>query len=214
MKIKSKIIIALAAIPVATLLLLTSAKSTSPAEGLKVGDNARIFNLKNIDGSMVSLNSYNYATKGAIVIFTCNHCPVAKQYESRIIALNSKYQALGYPVIAINPTDANAIAEDSYENMQKHAKEAGFNFPYLWDQTEEIAHAYGATRTPHVFVLRKSGDAFSVKYIGAIDDNKDDASAVKHQYVATAVDELIAGKPVSQNFTKAIGCGIKWKAAN
>jgi glutathione peroxidase-family protein len=139
---------------------------------------------------------------------------VAQAYQDRIIALNNKYQSQGYPVIAINSNDFNAVPDDSYENMQKRAKEKGFNFPYLLDQTQEIATAYGATRTPHVFVLQREGNAFKVKYIGAIDDNKDDASAVKHKYVETAVDELLTGKQVSQDFTKAIGCGIKWKTAS
>jgi len=212
MKQKFRKMITLAVMPVLALLVMTSAKS--PSEGYKVGDNARDFTLKNIDGSMVSLSNYNLATKGAIVIFTCNHCPVAQAYQDRIIALNNKYQSQGYPVIAINSNDAEAVTADSYENMKLRAKEKGFNFPYLIDQTQEIATAYGATKTPHVFVLQKEGNAFKVKYIGAIDDNKDDASAVKHKYVETAVNELLAGKQVSQNFTKAIGCGIKWKTAS
>jgi len=212
MKITAKKIIALVAAPVVTLLMMTSA--VAPKEGYKVGDNARDFSLKNIDGSMVSLSNYSHATKGAIVIFTCNHCPVAQAYQDRIIALNNKYQPLGYPVVAINSNDFNAVTDDSYENMQKRAKEKGFTFPYLLDQTQEIASTYGAMKTPHVFVLQKEGNAFKVKYIGAIDDNKDDANAVTHKYVETAVNELLTGKPVSQNYTKAIGCGIKWKTAS
>jgi peroxiredoxin len=213
MKHNLKSIIAFAAVPVVALLMMTSAK-VSPSEGYKVGDNARDFNLKNIDGSMVSLAKYNAATKGAIVIFTCNHCPVAQAYQDRIIALNNKYQLLGYPVVAINSNDFNAVTDDSYENMQKRAKEKGFTFPYLLDPTQEIAKTYGAMKTPHVYVLQKEGNVFKVKYIGAIDDNKDDAAAVKHKYVETAVNELLSGKEVSQNYTKAIGCGIKWKPAN
>ncbi len=212
MKITAKKIIALVAAPVVTLLMMTSA--VAPKEGYKVGDNARDFSLKNIDGSMVSLSNYTPATKGAIVIFTCNHCPVAQAYQDRIIALNNKYQPLGYPVVAINSNDFNAVTDDSYENMQKRAKEKGFTFPYLLDQSQEIASTYGAMKTPHVYVLQKDGSAFKVKYIGAIDDNKDDVNAVTHKYVETAVNELLAGKPVSQNFTKAVGCGIKWKTAS
>ena len=212
MKITAKKIMALAAAPVLTLLMLTSA--TAPKEGYKVGDNARDFSLKNIDGSMVSLANYAPATKGAIVIFTCNHCPVAQAYQDRIIALNKKYQPMGYPVVAINSNDFNAVTDDSYENMQKRAKEKGFTFPYLLDETQQIATTYGAMKTPHVYILQKEGNAFKVKYIGAIDDNKDDAAAVTHKYVETAVNELLAGKSVSQNYTKAIGCGIKWKTAS
>lgn len=212
MKTKLKNILAYSAIPVVSFLLMTSAKSSD--SGYKVGDNAHDFSLKNIDGSMVSLSKYSKATKGAIVIFTCNHCPVAQAYQDRIIALNNKYESKGYPVIAINSNDADVVTADSYDNMKIRAKEKGFNFPYLYDQTQEIATTYGAARTPHVFVVQKEGGVFKVKYIGAIDDNKDDASAVKHKYVETAVDELLAGKTVSKDFTKAIGCGIKWKTAS
>ena len=179
--------------------------------GYNIGDKAIDFKLKNVDGKMVSLADYKDA-KGFIVIFTCNHCPFAKAYEDRIIALNTKYVGKGYPVIAINPTDASQIEADSYANMQQRAKDKKFNFPYLVDETENVAKTYGATRTPHAFVLQKSGTDYIVKYIGAIDDNADDASAVKVKYVENAVDNLLAGKPVSPTTTKAIGCGIKWKS--
>ncbi len=179
--------------------------------GYNVGDKAMDFKLKNVDGKMVSLSDYKDA-KGFIVVFTCNHCPFAKAYEGRIMDLNTKYASKGYPVIAINPNDPNVVEEDSYANMQKRAKEKGYTFPYLVDETQDIAHAYGAAHTPHVFVLQKSGSDFVVKYIGAIDDNSDDPSAVKVKYVEDAVNNLIAGKPVSPATTKAIGCSIKWKS--
>jgi len=178
--------------------------------GYKPGDQARDFNLKNIDGKNVSLADYKKA-KGFIVVFTCNHCPYAKKYEDRINALNIKYKSQGYPVIAINSDDSTSDPEDSYTNMQIRAKEKGFTFPYLLDGTQEIAKTYGATKTPHVYVLQKENGALTVKYIGAIDDNTDDASAVKQKYVELAVDALLAGKDVAINYTKAIGCTIKWK---
>lgn len=179
-------------------------------EGFKVGSKATDFKLKNVDGKMVSLSDYKDA-KGYIVVFTCNHCPFAKKYESRIIALDKKYKKLGYPVIAINPNDPAVEPEDSYENMQKVAKAKKYPFPYLFDETQDVAHAYGATRTPHVYLLQKEGNSNVVKYIGAIDDNSDDASAVKEKYVENAVDALLGGKPIATDFTKAIGCTIKWK---
>ena len=179
--------------------------------GYNVGDKATDIKLKNIDGKMVSMADYKDA-KGFIVVFTCNHCPFAKAYEDRIIALNAKYATKGYPVIAINPNDPNAVAEDNYTTMQQRAKAKNYSFPYLVDSTQNIAHTYGATRTPHVFVLQKSGSDFLVKYIGAIDDNSDDATAVKDKYVENAVDNLLAGKAVNPTSTKAIGCGIKWKS--
>jgi peroxiredoxin len=180
-------------------------------EGYKVGDKAIDFKLKNIDGKMVSMADYKDA-KGFIVVFTCNHCPFAKAYEDRIIALDKKYSPLNYPVIAINPNDPTAVAEDNFETMQQRAKAKSYNFPYLVDETQNIAKIYGATRTPHVFVVQKSGSDYIIKYIGAIDDNSDDATAVKEKYVEEAVDALIAGKPVTNTSTKAIGCSIKWKS--
>ncbi len=195
------------ALVTAALLALASFRPS----GYSVGDKATDFKLKNIDGKMVSLSDYKDA-KGFIVVFTCNHCPVAKAYEDRIIALDNKYRPLHYPVIAINPNDPTIVAEDDFATMQQRAKAKNYGFPYLVDETQNIAKAYGATRTPHVFVLQKSGTDYIVKYIGAIDDNMDDPSAVKEKYVEEAVDALLAGKPITTNNTKAIGCGIKWKA--
>ena len=178
--------------------------------GYEVGDKAMDFKLKNIDGKMVSLSDYTDA-KGFIVIFTCNHCPYAVKYEDRIIDLDNKYKSRGYPVIAINPNDPEVVPEDSFENMQKRAKQKGFNFPYLLDEGQEIYPAYGATRTPHVFILEKDEQDLYVRYIGAIDDNYGDPSSVEKKYVEDAVDALLAGKPVDITSTKAIGCSIKKK---
>lgn len=173
----------------------------------KVGEEASDFNLKNVDGKMVRLSDVKDA-KGYIVIFTCNTCPYAKAYEERIIALHNKYVALGYPVIAINSNDKMVKPEDSYESMQSYSKEKQFPFVYLYDETQEIAKAYDALKTPHVYVLDNKR---VIRYIGAIDDNSEDADAVKEKYVENAVDALLAGKEVSVQETKAIGCGIKWK---
>ena len=178
--------------------------------GYKAGDVARDFNLKNVDGKMVSLANYKEA-KGFIVVFTCNHCPVAKLYESRIAALDQQFVAKGYPVIAINPTDPSIYSDDTYEKMVSYAKERNYSFPYLDDATQEITRTYGATNTPHVFVLNKENGKLIVRYIGAIDDNADDATQVTKHYVADAVNSLLAGKPVATPKTKAIGCGIKIK---
>src|SRR4029077_15965772 len=124
--------------------------SFSPA-GYNVGDKAMDFKLKNVDGKMVSLSDYKDA-KGFIVVFTCNHCPFAKAYEDRIIALDNKYKSKGYPVIAINPNDQTIVAEDDFKTMQERAKAKNYGFPYLVDETQNIAKTYGATRTPHVYV--------------------------------------------------------------
>lgn len=183
-----------------------------PSAGYQVGDKAKDIKLKNVDGKMVSLTD-NKDAKGFIVIFTCNHCPFSQAYEDRIIDLHNKYASKGYPVIAINPNDEKIVPDDSYAEMVKRANEKKFPFAYLHDQSQFYAKEYGAARTPHVFVLVKNGKDLVVEYIGAIDDNTDDPSAVKNKYVDNAVDELIAGKKVSTNFTKAIGCTIKWRKA-
>ncbi len=178
-------------------------------DGYQIGDVASDFSLRNVDGNNVSLSDFSNA-KGYIVIFTCNHCPFSKAYEDRIIALNDKYAPLGYPVIAINPNDPEAYEEDSFENMKKRAAEKSYKYPFLED-TKGIGQLYGAMRTPHVFVLKKEGGKNIVKYIGTIDDNAQDASAASKRYVEDAVNNLLAGKPVIVQTTKAIGCAIKWR---
>ena len=183
-------------------------ENTAVHKGYKIGDTATDFKLKNVDNKIVSLSDYKGA-KGYIVIFTCNHCPYAKAYESRIIALNHKYASKGYPVIAINPNDPKVEPQDSFEGMKQRAKEKGFTFPYLFDQGQTIYPQYGATKTPHVFVLQKENGKNIVRYIGAIDDNYSDAKDVSHKYVEDAVDALLSNKPVQVTSTVAIGCSIK-----
>jgi peroxiredoxin len=182
------------------------------AQGYNVGDAASDFKLKNVDGKFISLSDYPEA-KGFIIIFTCNHCPYAKAYQDRIIQLDKKYKPLGYPVIAISPNDPEIVPEDSYENMVQVAKEKGFIFPYLFDGTQEVYRKYGAKRTPHVYLLEKGPGGLIVRYIGAIDDNYENASQVKTPYLANALDALLAGRTPDLTFTKAIGCSIKDKLA-
>jgi peroxiredoxin len=185
----------------------------SPAKnGYEVGDAVKDFKLKNVDGKMVSLSDYKTA-KGFIVIFDCNTCPVSKAYNDRIIELNKKYADKGYPVVAINPNSPDVSSGDSYDEMVKYARKKGYQFAYLYDESQSVIREFGPTNTPHVFVLNKAGNDIKVAYIGAIDDNTRDASAATKRYVESAVDELIAGKPVTTSKTKAVGCGVKWKNA-
>jgi peroxiredoxin len=187
--------------------LLALSFTTNAPSGYVVGDTAQDFNLKNVDGKQVSLSSMPDA-RGYIVVFTCNNCPYAKAYEDRIIELQKKYGPMGYPVVAINSNDPIVAPADSYPKMQERAAEKDYPFVYLYDATQEVAKAFGATRTPHVYVLDNKR---TVQYIGAIDDNSEDASLVQAHYLANALDALIAGKEVAVKETKAIGCGIKWK---
>ncbi len=178
------------------------------SDGYKIGDVAEDFSLKNIDGNWVSLSDYKDA-KGFIVTFTCNTCPFAVMYEDRIEALNKKYAPKGYPVIAIMPNNTEVKPEDALPEMKKRAVEKGFTFPYLIDEGQKVYPKFGATKTPHIYVLEKTKKGNIVRYIGAIDDNHKDASAVKAKYVENAVDALLNSEEVQLKETKAIGCSIK-----
>jgi glutathione peroxidase-family protein len=175
-----------------------------------VGDSVSDFKLKNVDGKYISLADFK-DSKGAIIIFDCNTCPYSKAYNERIIALHDKYTRQGYPVIAINSNDPAESPGDSFDEMVRISKEKKYGFPYVYDETQSVAKAFGATNTPHVFVLKNENGKFNVAYIGAIDDNPRDKNSVSKKYVEDAVDALLAEKPVTTSKTKAIGCGIKWK---
>ncbi len=177
-------------------------------KGYDIGDVATDFKLENIDGNFISLSDFTQA-KGFILIFTCNTCPYAVAYEDRIEALNKKYASKGYPVVAIMPNDISIKPGDSLAAMKKRATEKGFTFPYVIDREQSIFPQYGATKTPHVYILEKENNTNIVRYIGAIDDNYKDALMVKTKYVENAVDTLLNSKEVSISKTKAIGCSIK-----
>lgn len=197
-------------IPAALLVLFISAftlKNTTQ-KGYGIGDVAADFSLKNIDNRMVSLADYKDA-KGFIITFTCNTCPFAVMYEDRIQALNEKYGFQGYPVIAIMPNNTDVKPGDNMQAMKQRAQEKGFTFSYLMDEGQKVYPKFGATKTPHIYVLEKSKKGNVVKYIGAIDDNHKDAAAVKVKFVENAVDALLKGEEVVQKETKAIGCSIK-----
>jgi peroxiredoxin len=184
--------------------------SVAYSQGYSVGDKASDFKLKNVDGKFVTLKDFPDA-KGFIVIFTCNHCPYAQAYQDRIIELDKNYKGKGYPVIAISSNDPQMVPEDSYGKMVTRAREKGYTFPYLFDESQEVCTKYGAKRTPQVFLLEKKSNDLIVRYIGAIDDNYQDASKVSARYVSNAVDAVMAGRAPDPSVTKAIGCSIKEK---
>lgn len=175
--------------------------------GYAVGDKAEDFKLKNIDGSMVSMADYKDA-KGFVVVFTCNSCPYAVRYEDRLIELNKVTSAKGYPVIAVNPNDPDVKPADSFEKMIVRAEEKGFDFPYLFDDGQKVYPKFGATKTPHVFLLSKD---LTVEYIGAIDNSPNDPSNVTEKYVENAIAALDKGEKPDPSLTKAIGCSVKTK---
>lgn len=190
-----------------TVVLLTT--TLYSAAQLKVGDTAPDFKLKNIDHQMVALSDYSNQ-KGVVIAFTCNHCPYAKLYEQRLIGIQSAYGPKGFPVVAINPNDPDLVPDDSFEKMVNNAREKGFNFPYLVDD-QSFFKQYGATRTPHIFLLKREGEGFRVAYIGAIDDNPQNADDVQDAYLAQAIEALLKGENPAVTETKAIGCSIKFK---
>lgn len=176
--------------------------------GYTIGSEAAAINLKNVDGRMVSFSDYPEAL-GFIVIFTCNTCPYAVASEGRMVDLDKEFTPKGYPVIAINPNNPTVQPDDTFELMQQKAKQAGFTFPYLYDESQSVYAVYGARKTPHVYLLQKENDKRIVRYIGAIDDNVRNASAVKERFLANAIYELLDGKEVTLKETKAIGCSVK-----
>ena len=195
------------AIPIILIFMSSLLLGNSLSTGYQPGDTATDFKLKSVDGKFYSLSDYKDA-KGFIVVFTCNTCPFAVKYEDRINDLAKKYKSKGYILLAINPNDPIAQPDDTFEFMQKKAKDKKFAFPYLVDEGQKIYPQYGATKTPHVFLLDKN---HVVKYIGAIDDNSDDASAVKEKYLENAIAALENGQAPMPETTKAIGCSIKVK---
>lgn len=203
-----KILVGVAFVIAISAFAIDKVSDSKAKGGYVIGDIATDFELKNIDNTLVSLKKYENA-KGFIVIFTCNHCPYSVAYEDRIVALDKMYKDKGYPVIAINPNNPKAYPDDSFDNMKIRAKEKGFTFPYLFDDGQNIYPQYGATKTPHVYILEKTTKGNIVRYIGAIDNNYKDPTAANEKYVENAVNALLKGEKVPVEITKAIGCSIK-----
>lgn len=191
------------------IVIIAMSFTVSTNKGYKIGDTIDDFLLKNVNGKKVSLEQFTSA-KGFIIVFTCNMCPYSKMYENRLIALDKKYKKLGYPVIAINPNDPVASPGDGHSAMMVRARNKGFTFPYLFDEGQKVYPKFGATKTPHVYIVQKDrSEDMIVEYIGAIDDNAKDESSVSEKFVENAVDALLSGKKPSVKTTKAIGCSIK-----
>jgi len=189
-----------------TLFIISATPAQSPA-GYVNGDVAEDFRLMNIDGRFVSLADYK-DPKGFLIVFTCNHCPYAQLYEQRIIDLHRKYAPLGVPVIAINPNSPSVVPEDSFDEMKKRAKQKKYPFAYLFDEEQKVFPRFGASRTPHVYLLDSK---LKVRYIGAIDDNPEVPTAAQRRYAEEAIDAVLRGELPAQNYTRAIGCTIKKK---
>jgi len=168
------------------------------------------FQLPDVSGKIVETEQFKN-DKGLIVVFTCNHCPYAVANEDRLINLHEKFQSRGFPLVAICSNDANKYPQDSLDNMIIRAKEKDFKFPYLRDESQEIAKNYNAVKTPHAYVLLWENDMLKVVYDGAIDDNWESQSNVKIAYVEQVVDAIINNEVPPVNKTTPVGCTIKWK---
>jgi len=174
---------------------------------LKIGDPVPSFRLTGIDGKYYGLEDFK-DKKVVIVMFSCNHCPTVKAYESRFVELQRSYEDKGVVLIAINSNDDKKYPEDSFENMKIRARERGFNFPYLRDESQVVARAYGAERTPEVFV---SDEKRILRYHGRIDDNVYEPGQVRQRYLRDALDAILKGRKIPLEETEPVGCTIKWK---
>jgi len=164
--------------------------------------------MKNVDGKEIAVADVKGA-KGTLVVFTCNACPYAKGWEDRIVALGNEYKSKGIGVIAVNANDPGKVAEDGYDQMKTRAQEKHFGFPYVVDATSGLAKAYGASRTPEAFLFDAQG---KLVYHGTIDDNMQDPEKVSSHYLSDALAAVSSGKDVAVKETKAMGCGIKFRA--
>ena len=184
--------------------------SLSLSAQLSPGDKAVNFTLKNVDNKMVTLFDY-LDNKGVILVFTCNPCPFSKAYEQRIISIHNFYAPKGFPVIAINSNDEKLSPDDTFEKMQQLAEEKEYPFPYLKDD-QEVFRIYGATRTPHIYLLNKNNNGvLKVAFVGAIDNNAMDPKDVTKRYLENAIAKLMKGEKPDPAEVKAIGCTIKAK---
>jgi len=174
---------------------------------IRIGDPLIPFRLPGVDGRMHGTDDYA-DTPVLVVIFSCNHCPYVQAWEDRMIAIQRDYLDRGVQFLVINSNDPTQYPEDSFEEMQKRARLKGYPFPYLFDETQEVARAYGAERTPEVFVFDRDR---RLRYHGAIDDNYEDPSRVRAHYLRDALDALLAGEPVPVEDTRPVGCTVKWR---
>ena len=175
---------------------------------LEIGNSAVDFKLKGVDGKEYALASFA-DRKALAIVFSCNHCPYVEAYEDRMIQIHKQFEPKGFTLVAINSNEDKNYPQDSFENMVIRAKDKGFPFPYLRDETQRVARAYGAVRTPHVFLLDEKRN---LRYQGAIDDNWEHPDKLKKPYLIWAIEALLAGKLPPQAETLPVGCSIKWRA--
>tara|TARA_B100000614_G_C14563457_1_gene497998 strand:+ start:1768 stop:2385 length:618 start_codon:yes stop_codon:yes gene_type:complete len=185
-------------------------QGTTPAQQkaeLTIGAAAPLTDVKmeDVSGRMVSLNDVA-GENGLLVVFTCNTCPWVMKWEDRYPMMADLARTNNVGMIALNPNEDYRDRGDGMEDMIKRSKKAGYTFPYVLDKDHKLADAFGATRTPHVYLF--NGD-MELVYVGAIDDNANDAAAVKEFYIRNAIEQMIAGESLSKSKTRSLGCSIK-----
>lgn len=188
---------------------LLAGQALVAAEGLKLGESlpAGDVEMMNVDGRLMTLHKVAGA-KGTLVVFACNHCPFVKAWESRLASIGNVSQKNGVGVMFINANDPMEYPVDDLEHMKIQAKEADFQFPYGVDETSDVARAFGAARTPEVFLFDAER---RLVYHGAVDDNTHVPEQVRNHYLQDAVAALLAGKEIPVKETSSVGCGIKFR---
>jgi peroxiredoxin len=174
--------------------------------GIGIGDRAPAFGLPNVDGQTEALDELG-GKAATVVYWTCNHCPYALAWHDRIADVARDYADRGVRVLAINPNDGARYPADSYEAMQQRVRDEEWPMPYLHDESQEVAHAYGAKTTPDVFVVAADS---AIAYRGAPDADSGDPG-LDAAWLRAALDDVLAGRPVDRAETKPVGCSIKWK---
>ncbi|MEM3085893.1 MAG: thioredoxin family protein [Halobacteria archaeon] len=172
-----------------------------------LGAPAPPFSLPGTDGKTWSLESFR-DRKALVVVFTCNHCPYAQAWEGRLLDIQRDYGPRGVALVAINPNDERQYPQDSMAEMVKRAKQKNYNFPYLRDESQAVARAYGAQVTPHILLFDAER---KLRYQGRVDDNHENPGKVKVRDLRNALDALLAGRAVPVAETPAQGCSVKWK---
>ena len=200
-------IVALFVLGLSSVVLAQSGRQASNPLAIGAEAPMRTHRMRGVDGQRTSIASVA-GEHGTLVIFTCTHCPWAQAWEGRLTAIGNRYRGRGVGVVAINPNDPEEFAEDGYEEMQRRARAAGMQFPYVVDETSNVARRFGATRTPEVFLFDGRG---RLVYHGAIDDDAHEPDQVQHHYLRDALDSVIAGRAVADAQTRSIGCTIKFR---
>jgi len=177
--------------------------------GTLIGGYAPDFEIPGIDGSVHHLARYLERFKAVGVVFICNHCPYVRLYLDRLKQIQADFQDDGFTLIGINSNDAEQYPDDSFENMKRFATEHQLNFPYLRDETQDVAQTFGAKKTPHVFLLNQEG---VLCYSGCIDDNPNDLTAVRVAYFRDAIAQVLNGVTITPTSTEPIGCSVKWRS--